>query len=181
MSWPLYLVKSIVAEPHPEGGRSLLYELEPELAPASVVELKSPLTDQQRTEIEAAWRAAELRPGVRVLVPVRQTTGVRRFVGFNRLPVGAVWHSSIQPGYVGRRGWCIVLPGKAIWRTAERESGARGHWTVSGEAPHFTIHPAVEFVSMYRGQIRDGVIGDDLDGRRYDAHGWLLRGWGADA
>jgi hypothetical protein len=114
----------------------------------------------------------ELRPGqVRNESHLLYTLADGREVSFKDLPVGTCWHSDEQPRYYGARGWCIVLPGKGIWRTSEAASGG-GHWTITGDAPWLTAHEAIHYIGIYHGTLRDGVIGDDLDGRTYDADGW---------
>lgn len=40
-------------------------------------------------------------------------------------------------------------------------------WTVSGEAPNLTVTPSINAAGEYHGFITNGVIGDDLEGRKF--------------
>jgi hypothetical protein len=95
-----------------------------------------------------------------------------REVSFDDLPIGACWRSHEQPNYYGAPGWCVVLPGKGIWRTGEAASGG-GHWTITGDAPHLTAAEAIHYIGIYHGRLVDGVVSDDADGRQYDELGYL--------
>ena len=40
-------------------------------------------------------------------------------------------------------------------------------WAVTGEAPHITCSPSINAVGDFHGWLRDGVISDDVEGRKY--------------
>lgn len=93
-----------------------------------------------------------------------------REVDFNSLPVGAMWHSSLQPEAYGEPSLCVVLPGKVIWHM--HHEGTNGHrWQITGEPPTITAHPSINYVGTYHGWVRDGVVSDDVDGRKFNSEG----------
>ena len=62
--------------------------------------------------------------------------------------------------------WHICLPNRTWWNTNDRAAGGAGnqlgpYWTVSGEAPMFTVSPSIDDQSPSRpwhGWIRDGML-----------------------
>lgn len=83
--------------------------------------------------------------------------------------------------WLGRRPPILVmLPSRCPWpidRLATDNAGrmlASG-WTVTGDPPAVTVHPSINLKGRWHGWIRDGVITDDCEGRRYDADGFLLQ------
>lgn len=40
-------------------------------------------------------------------------------------------------------------------------------WTVTGELPNITVHPSINCVGIYHGWIRDGILTDDCEGRKF--------------
>lgn len=56
--------------------------------------------------------------------------------------------------------FCVHSPA-----TSEGSHGAG--WDVSGEAPKITVSPSINIVGSYHGWIRDGVISDDCEGRKF--------------
>lgn len=54
-------------------------------------------------------------------------------------------------------------------------SNMNGHgWTVTGEAPNITVHPSIGIYKPkgqpgwdYHGWLKDGVLSDDIDGKKY--------------
>lgn len=44
-------------------------------------------------------------------------------------------------------------------------------WTVEGRAPFITVKPSILYTDNYHGYLRNGVITDDIDGRKFDAEG----------
>jgi hypothetical protein len=77
------------------------------------------------------------------------------------------WWPGIQPGDCwrepqldrdGRQAWCIVLPNREVWCTADIGHRESGMWDVTGEPPAFTVHPSI-----------------DCQGRR-PWHGWITNG-----
>src|SRR5687767_4658651 len=87
-----------------------------------------------------------------------------REVNFDDLPVGAMWHTDLYPEdpgsgnfYRRKNSICVVLPGKTIWYM--NFPGTNGHvWDVRGEIPDVTASPSINFVGLYHGYVRDGVV-----------------------
>lgn len=76
----------------------------------------------------------------------------------------------------------VVLPGIVPVCLDEKYCG--GHWgdnptgegwQVTGEPPKVTVQPSINLVGVYHGWLHDGVLSDDVEGRRYDARGALIR------
>jgi hypothetical protein len=44
-------------------------------------------------------------------------------------------------------------------------------WTVTGTPPLISVHPSIHYEGSYHGWLTGGVIGDDVDGRKFDAQG----------
>jgi hypothetical protein len=95
-------------------------------------------------------------------------------VRFNEVPPGAMWHSSQQP-----EGTCyahdepsilVLLPGRVLWQM--NGPGTNGHrWTVTGEIPNVTASPSINYVGIYHGWVQNGVVTDDVEGRKFDSMG----------
>jgi hypothetical protein len=85
------------------------------------------------------------------------------------LPIGAMFYSDelydIKRG-VGPDGKClyVVTPG-GYWPIDHPSSGPGPGWTRTGEPPHVTAMPSINFVDRYHGWLRDGVLTDDCEGR----------------
>jgi hypothetical protein len=91
-----------------------------------------------------------------------------------------IWQSYMSPEYLSL-GWdfelVICLPGKIHFRASHIEMhGLIGEgavnfagWEVTGELPNIDVE------GYYHGWIENGVIGDDLNGRRYAEDGSLRR------
>lgn len=62
---------------------------------------------------------------------------------------------------------CIALPGfkgsTVVWIPDQKPG-----WTVTGEAPNLTVTPSINVEGVYHGFIQNGMITDDLEGRKYD-------------
>ena len=55
---------------------------------------------------------------------------------------------------------------------AERGKSDRlPQWTWTGTLPRITVTPSVNCIGRYHGWIRDGVVTDDCEGRKFDAMG----------
>jgi hypothetical protein len=69
----------------------------------------------------------------------------------------------------------VKLPGYhcAFRPFSERDGG--NPWTVTGDAPNLTIHPSINAVGEYHGYIVNGVLSDDVDGRKFDEAGKLIK------
>jgi hypothetical protein len=100
-----------------------------------------------------------------------------REVEFKDLPVGAMWHTDMVPPlsdgyklYENDPSLCVLLPGKSIWHMHHK--GTDGClWNISGSPPRVTASPSINLVGIYHGWVRDGVVTDDCDGRRFGADG----------
>lgn len=44
-------------------------------------------------------------------------------------------------------------------------------WKVTGTPPKLTVQPSINYEGSYHGYLKDGVVGDDVEGRKYDAEG----------
>jgi hypothetical protein len=86
------------------------------------------------------------------------------------------WPDALAPRYHAlpepRRAPLVVrLPGPVDFCIDAREWNAAGHygdgWGLSGEAPGITLTPSINIGGMYHGWIRDGVITEDCEGRRF--------------
>lgn len=69
----------------------------------------------------------------------------------------------------------VVLPGKCIFVVdactyADGGPGPHG-WKVTGTPPRLTVAPSINVSGTYHGWLRDGVLTDDCEGRRYDERG----------
>lgn len=68
----------------------------------------------------------------------------------------------------------VVLPCGCAWHVDMRTSPANGGrgWLVTGTAPDITVTPSVncvhdEYRRGYHGWVRNGILSNDLEGRRY--------------
>jgi hypothetical protein len=63
---------------------------------------------------------------------------------------------------------CICLPQNAWWVIDQKASnGGASGWTIAGEAPSLTASPSINVEGIYHGWLRDGVLTDDVEGRRF--------------
>lgn len=60
----------------------------------------------------------------------------------------------------GHYPFCVHSPS-----TREGPDGAG--WDVTGEAPNITVNPSINIIGSYHGWIRNGVITDDCEGRKF--------------
>jgi hypothetical protein len=113
-----------------------------------------------------------------------------RLVDFEKSPkaVGDMWFapwinedSDLQRYYcspeyhrdwLGKRAPLMVrLPNGVDWivdSPMRGQPGASG-WTVTGEAPSITVMPSINFFGSYHGWLQNGVLSDDVEGRRFPA------------
>jgi hypothetical protein len=66
----------------------------------------------------------------------------------------------------------VCLPNRVVFcvdRVADdpETNATRDGWTVTGEPPNITVSPSIDHPGGYHGWIRDGVITDDCEGRRF--------------
>ena len=66
----------------------------------------------------------------------------------------------------------VYLPGCGWFCVDSAPSnGDRSGWNVTGTPPAITVSPSINCEGHYHGWLRDGVITDDCEGRRYIADG----------
>lgn len=90
-------------------------------------------------------------------------------------PPGAIWRAiwmekETENPYAAPDGkvWCLKLPGDTEWLIYSFSSGPdRRKWDVHGTLPNITVHPSVNAEGYYHGWIKDGVISEDCEGRKF--------------
>lgn len=86
------------------------------------------------------------------------------------LPAGAMYDSLWWPerGPDGGPWWVLVLPpgGHNTWDIYGEASNMSTGWTITGTAPRLTASPSIS-TPRYHGWLRDGVLTEDCEGRRY--------------
>ena len=40
-------------------------------------------------------------------------------------------------------------------------------WKVTGEVPNITVSPSINFIGRYHGWLQNGILSDDIEGRKY--------------
>jgi hypothetical protein len=85
-------------------------------------------------------------------------------------PAGAMWIADWIPkgdAWTGPDGRCLMLrlPDGHDWMI-DGPSRSGGKWERTGEPPQITARPSI-LSPGYHGWLTDGVLSDDLDGRRY--------------
>ena len=80
-----------------------------------------------------------------------------------------------------RRPLAIVLPGNYLfcldgqcWNS-DLEPANYGGWTVTGEPPNITVSPSINLGGLYHGFLQNGVLGEDVESRKYNEEGFLIR------
>lgn len=107
-----------------------------------------------------------------------------RWVRFDQLPVGAMWHTNDLPDdydakkrYKGdKASICVVVPGKSIWHMHHLGTDGTSKWTVEGEIPNVTAKPSINFIGRYHGYVDEGYVSDDYEGREFSDEGFLIKG-----
>jgi len=93
-----------------------------------------------------------------------------------------MWENLMYPEWVGPRnlrdvrtdrGLNVIIPGKAIWHLEDKGSDGTT-WSVHGDAPKITVSPSIRYSSLCHIILTNGVIGDDLDGRKFNELGILI-------
>jgi len=91
-----------------------------------------------------------------------------------------VFGDKLSPRYLAmpeprRLPYVVCLPGGVDFCVdfrAWRDGVSYGDgWTLTGPLERLTLSPSVNIGGAYHGWIRDGVISDDVEGRRFDADG----------
>lgn len=96
--------------------------------------------------------------------------------GEGEYDIGSCWRASpLNPESIRSPEWrasgrdyfiWIVLPSRDLFTPDRLSSNNTSGWTVTGELPTITVTPSIGSRS-YHGFITDGVLGDDVEGRRY--------------
>ena len=70
--------------------------------------------------------------------------------------------------HYGKRDPIVVcVPGGAHWIVDSKANNMNGHgWTVTGQVPNITCNPSIG-ISKYHGWLKEGILSDDLEGRKY--------------
>jgi hypothetical protein len=68
----------------------------------------------------------------------------------------------------GKRPPLVVrLPGNVDFCVDQGMLKTRDGWQVTGSVPRITLSPSINVNGVYHGWIRDGVITDDCEGRKF--------------
>lgn len=84
-----------------------------------------------------------------------------------------------QPGAIQNFGsadeprWILTIPNGAHWNIYGRMSDGSPGWQISGELPNITAWPFInshptKLHPGWHGRLKNGVLTDDLEGRRYE-------------
>ena len=94
----------------------------------------------------------------------------------------AYWGSRLSAEYEAERRTVrppllVFLPGTGWWcidaaySAHGRPVPDRASWSVTGDLPRITVSPSLNIPGAFHGWIRDGVISDDVEGRRFNDQG----------
>lgn len=78
---------------------------------------------------------------------------------------------SLSPEYF--RDWADKRPPLVVYLPSgrpfcvDRKASDGTWWAVAGEPPNITVNPSINHVGAYHGYLRNGVLSDDVDGRRF--------------
>jgi hypothetical protein len=61
----------------------------------------------------------------------------------------------------------VMMPNGDVFCIDAAVSGKRDGWAVTGDPPNITVHPSINIVGRYHGFIKNGVISEDVDGRKF--------------
>lgn len=95
----------------------------------------------------------------------RSRTLADRNVPIHDRPVGSIWPAR----YGDKSGYLVTLPGGAHWPTLAGTDRGEG-WQVTmpdGDPLRMTVHPSINVLGGWHGWIKDGVISDDVSGKRF--------------
>lgn len=120
--------------------------------------------------------------------PLREITIEERdAMNWTEVPTGACWRIPLDRDLFGTRygdlyrdllspqfrasgrDYVIVvrLPCGSEWTVDFKFYEKQDGWVVTGELPAITARPSVDQHNRYHGWLTDGVLSDDLEGRRY--------------
>jgi hypothetical protein len=91
-------------------------------------------------------------------------------------PPGATWICDWFPKegpngqWTGPDGnvWAVMMPAGVEWIIYSHASQSNQKWQVTGTPPGITVSPSILQVGLYHGFIKDGVITEDCDGRKFE-------------
>ena len=67
---------------------------------------------------------------------------------------GAMWWTERK----GKRVWVVTLPcGDPFWQGQTTTDGQRV-WTCTGEPPNVTVEPSINYVGLWHGFLKNGVL-----------------------
>lgn len=72
----------------------------------------------------------------------------------------------------------VMLPGNVLFcidGQCQSNGQFYGGWTVTGDASNITVSPSINMGSTYHGFLQNGVISDDVEGRKYGEDGYRIR------
>lgn len=88
-----------------------------------------------------------------------------------KLPIGGLWDARWldHPMYKGPdgRAWCVMMPGGQEWIVYGPSSDGKP-WAVNGVPPKITVSPSIAIRGYYHGFVKNGVITEDVDGRKFE-------------
>lgn len=61
----------------------------------------------------------------------------------------------------------ICLPGAGPRILDQKWRDSQHGWTITGLPPRLTASPSIHILDKYHGWLRDGVLTDDVDGRKF--------------
>jgi hypothetical protein len=73
----------------------------------------------------------------------------------------------------------IMLPSRVLWcvdSMCVNSGNWYGGWSVTGKAPNISVSPSINVGGHYHGFLTNGVIGNDVEGRKYSDSGELVYG-----
>lgn len=85
-----------------------------------------------------------------------------------------------QRWYGKRPPLMVQLPNGRPFCVDSRPSAGGSGWDLTGEAPNITVHPSIAYANFsrergYHGWLQNGVLSDDVEGRRYEQEGRATR------
>lgn len=62
---------------------------------------------------------------------------------------------------------CVILPSGTWFVVDYKCTNSETGWDVAGEAPNITVSPSINVVGTYHGFLQNGVLTDDVEGRKF--------------
>lgn len=73
----------------------------------------------------------------------------------------------------------VMLPSRVLWcvdSMCVNSGNWYGGWSVTGKAPNISVSPSINVGGHYHGFLTNGVIGNDVEGRKYSESGEIIYG-----